>query len=212
VAEHKSEGNVLVEKLGQAYQGIKRGPSRGMWLVIGLVVLAVVVGLTWWYFRRSARETNSERWVRLDDALFESQIKGLAEDKKLKDTTQGRLARMEYARALLHAGLNAQAQKHPDARKPIEEAVKLFEGLAKEKWPVALLKAQAWEGVAKGREALGEIDGAKQAYEQIKKEVPNTVAAEDADKQIARLSPPEGSQARRELEAVTKEYAGATGE
>jgi hypothetical protein len=208
VAEHKSEGNVLVEKLGQAYQGIKRGPSRGLLLVLGLVVLAVVVGLSWRYFRRSARETNSERWVQLDDALFETQIKGLAEDKKLKDTTQGRLARMEYARALLHAGLNAQGQTHPKARQPIEEAVGIFEGLAKEKWPVPLLKAQAWDGVAKGREALGNIDGAKQAYEEIKKAVPGTVAAEDADKQIARLSPAEGSQARRDLEAVTKEYSG----
>lgn len=208
MAEHKSEGNVLVEKLGQAYQGIKRGPSRGLLLVLGLVVLAVVVGLSWRYFRRSARETNSERWARLDDALFESQVKGLADDKKLKDTTQGRLARMEYARFLLSTGLFDQGQKRPEARKRIEEAVGLFEGLAREKWPLPLLKAQAWEGVAKGREALGNLDGAKQAYEEVKKAVPGTVTAEDADKQIARLSPPEGSQASRDLQAITKEYAG----
>jgi lipopolysaccharide biosynthesis regulator YciM len=162
------ESSVLVEKLGQAYQGIKQGPSRGTLLFVGLAVLVVVLVLTWRYFSNSSRATNSERWVKLDDAVFAEQLEKLMQDKELQNTPQGRQARIKDARRLLDLGLGGLARGDPAALGNVEKATQLYEDLLKDSSLLPLQRQEALLNAAKGNVTLGNLDRARELYNQLK--------------------------------------------
>jgi hypothetical protein len=204
MAIHKAETNVLTEKLGRAYQGIKQGPSRGMLLVGGLVVLVVVLVFTWRYFSTSSRATASARWLRLDGAVFPPQLEDVVADKDFKGSTPGRIARYKEARVHLHAGLRDLGRKTPFAYGSIRKATELYEELLKESAPLPLLQQEALWGAAKGHESLGDLPKARELYERLMTQHKGSALAADAEKQLARLDNPGNQQ---ELKSIVKEYS-----
>jgi hypothetical protein len=202
---HKHESNVLVEKLGQAYQGVKQGPSRSTMLLAGLAVLAVVLVFTWRYFSTSSRETSSARWLRLDEIEFAPQLDSALNDKDFAKTPQGRLARFKKARVQLYDGLRGLGAKKEDAFKNVKDATNLYEELLKEPAPLPLLYQEALWGAAKGNESLGNLDRAKELYNKLAsdKETKGSVLAKDAEKQLQRL---DDKDYRAELMRVVETY------
>src|SRR5262249_17758559 len=68
------ETNVLADKLGKAVEGLKQGPSRRTLVYVGIAVLALLVYFTWRYFSTSSEKGSSERWFKLDQAVFPAQL------------------------------------------------------------------------------------------------------------------------------------------
>ncbi len=209
---HKGEGSILVEKFGQAYQGIKQGPSRGTLLLVGLAALVVVLVVTWRYFSTSSRNANSERWMRLDGAVFPSQLDEAINDKTFKTTAPGRVARFREARRLLHEGIRELGMKSPLAFERIRKATALYEELVKEPAPAPQLAQEALWCAAKGNECLGNLDTARDRYNKLIKDHKDSALAKDAEKQLDRLK---NEDTKSERDRLLKEYhppEGASGQ
>jgi hypothetical protein len=195
VTERKAlERNTLAEQIGRAYQGIKQGPSRST--VIFVIVLAVGVAAFFVirYFYYANKEVSSERWLKLDEAVFPEQVENLVEDPKLQGTAQHDLARCKEARFKLSRGLRdlGSLGMRKEARKQIEEATAIYEDLRSSTRLPPLLRQEALWGAAKGYESLGgvkNIQKARALYEELQKEFENTALGKDARKQLDRLDP-----------------------
>jgi hypothetical protein len=206
---HKGESSVLAEKFGQAYQGIKQGPSRGTLLLVGLAALVVALVFTWRYFSTSSRNTSSERWMRLDGAIFPGQLDEAINDKDFKATPAGRVARFREARRLLHEGLRQLGMKDPLAFDRLRKATALYEELLKEPAPAPQLAQEALWGAAKGNESLGNLDKAREWYNKLQKDHKDSALAKDAEKQLARLDNPDN---KADLDRLIKEYQPPSGQ
>jgi hypothetical protein len=208
-AEHRREleSNVLVEKLGRAYQGLKQGPSRGTVLFVGAILLGVVLWFAWRYFSSTSAKTNSARWLRVDEAIFPEQLDGIVEDNELKGTTQQRVARYKEARRLLREGMTRLGgEDSATAAANIKRGVEIYEELLKESAPLLPLRQEALLGIAKGSEALNDLEKARSYYNQLAndKESAGSPLAKEAAKQVERLDDPSNE---RDLKDLGKKYA-----
>jgi hypothetical protein len=181
------ESTALGQQLEHLYEGLRQGPSRNTLLSAGAIVLIILLVVVARWFWVSSQEGESARWLRLDEALFPSQIEALARDKSLADSTQARVARILEARVKLTEGLrNLAADK--EARKEVEEGTRLYEELIKESSSlVPLLRQEVLLGAAKGNEALGKRDQAKRYYEQLAQEFKDSALGKEARQQLERL-------------------------
>jgi hypothetical protein len=207
-AEHRKEleTNVLVDKLGRAYQGLKQGPSRGTVVFFGVVLLGVVLWGAWRYFSTSSARANSERWMKVDDAVFPAQLDGLVEDKEIQGTTQGRAARFKEARRQLRDGLRDLGGGGNEAAEKVRRGISLYEELLKESTPLPVLRQEALMGAAQGYEALGELDKARELYRRLAddKESAESALGKEAKKQLERL---DDDNNKRDLEDLIKKLA-----
>jgi hypothetical protein len=207
-AEHRKElqTNTLANKLGEAIQGMKEGPSRGTVLVLFAVALVVILVLVWRYFSTTAEENESARWLRWDGLSTQEQLKAFAEDKDVQGHLPGRLARLEEARRDLHDGLRdlgGLGASRTQALDEIRKAAGQYDKLAEECADKPLLHQQALLGAAKAHEALGETDQAQQFYQQLADKYGRTGLGREAEDQIQRLKEAEKN---GDLKALREEY------
>lgn len=191
-AEHRKElqTNVLADKLGRVLQNMRAGPSRGTAVLLVVAVLAVVLGLIWYYFWKSKEESTSRLWVRWNGITTPQELQNFADDKDIQGTPQSRLARFELARQKLLEGtrkLGSSIDRDP-AITSIREAGKLYEELADQVTDNPLMQQQAMLGAAKAQEALSEWAKAKEAYKRLQDKYPNSTLGEYAQDQLKRLS------------------------
>src|SRR5262249_54834771 len=145
---------------------LKKGPTRGTIIVLGLVLLGLGLFFLWRGFTAASRQTASGRWVQVDSVLFPEQLEALLENKDLKDTVPGDVLRYREARRRLHGGLRGlgNPETHKAARGDLEAGIAQYLDLLKKAAPSPLLEQEALWAVAKGSEALGapeEINRAK---------------------------------------------------
>ena len=182
------ESNSLQEGLTQVLDGVKQGPSNTLLFWVGSVVLAVLAVMLFFWFARSSEATASGRWVALGDATFLPQVDELVGQADLKDTPQGRLARFKSARLNLSQGLRELGGAKSDrARESIAAATKDYDELLRTAGRVPLLHQEALWGAAKGHEAQGEYEKARELYGRLVKEYAASALGKDAEKQLKRL-------------------------
>lgn len=200
--------NSLTHRLGEAFQGMKQGPSRGTVVTLVVVGLILILVLAWRYFSRSAEESDSARWLRWDSVVSPDQLKELAEDKEIRNHIQGRLARVEQARRYLHDGLRdigSEGTLRKEAVDNIRKAAHLYGELVEECTDVPLLHQQVTMGAAKANESLGDYDQARKYYLQLAQS-PNTAQSalgKEAEEQLKRL---EAAERNGDLEELRKKY------
>lgn len=200
--------NTLAHRLGDAFQGMKEGPSRGTILLLVAVGLIVILVLAWRYFSHSSEESDSARWLKWDSLVSPEQLKEFADDKEMRPHIQGRLARIEEARRLLHDGLRdigSEGSLRKEAIENIRKAARLYTELVDECTETPLLHQQVTMGAAKAHESLGEFEQAKKFYQQLAQSpaYKNTVLAQEAEEQLKRL---ETAERNGDLEALRKQY------
>jgi hypothetical protein len=194
------ESTALGTQLEHLYEGLRQGPSRTTLLYAGGIVLVAILILTARWFWMSSQEGESARWLRLDEALFPNQVEALAQDPSLSGSTQSRMARIFEARVKLSEGLRNLATDR-DAREQVEKGTKLYEELIKESGSlVPLLRQEVLLGAAKGNEALGHLDKAREYYTKLDKEFPQSALGKEAAQQLERLNADE--QNLKQLEAL----------
>jgi tetratricopeptide (TPR) repeat protein len=191
-AEHRKElqTNVLADRLGRLLEGVKEGPSRSTWLILGAVALVVVLILAWRYFAQSAESISAARWVRLDGLATGDELEDFINDKDNKGTPQLRAARFELARLSLAEGLAGLGKplSRPTAVGQIKKAAETYEQLADETGELPLLHEEALSGAARAYESLGEFTKAKTFYERLVKEHGKSPLARDANAALERLN------------------------
>src|SRR5947209_4036753 len=90
-AEHRKEleTNVLAQQLGKAYEGLKQGPSRTTVFYIAAAAAVVLIVVLFRYFTSSSEASSSDKWTKLDEAVFTVQLESLLKEGDFKDTPQG---------------------------------------------------------------------------------------------------------------------------
>ncbi len=204
-AEHRKElvTNTLANRLGEAIQGMKEGPSRSTILIGVAIGLILILVLSWYYFATSAAEADSARWLKWDNLSSPEQLKSFADDQEVQGHIQGKLARMEEARRYLYDGLGELGAAPAQARENIKKAAEAYDTLANELSDKPLLHQQALMGAAKAHESLGEYDQARTFYQQLKDNYANTALGHDAAEQLQRL---DAAEKNGDLNALREEY------
>jgi hypothetical protein len=197
--------NDLAKGLTSAYEGLKKGPSRGT--IIGLAVLLAIVLLCIlgrWYWV-SSNTTESKRWQTVDGAVFPSEIVSSLDEKDLEGTSQLTALRYQTARMKLAEGVRelGDSSTRKKGREKIAEAKTIYEDLSKKSSSLSpVLHQEALWGAAKAYEALGrsdDLDEAIKLYEKLRKEYPSSALGRDAKKQLQRLNDKETRQKIVEL-------------
>jgi tetratricopeptide (TPR) repeat protein len=196
-AEHRKElmTNTLANRLGEAVQSIKEGPSRGTIVVLVAIGLIVILALVWRYFITSSEEADSARWLQWDSLTTPEQLKAFVENKEMEDQAQGRLARLTEARRSLYEGLRqlGNAGTRKKALEELQLAAGLYDKLADEYVDKPLLHQQVLMGAAKAHESLGDAEQARKYYQQLQNKYGDTVLGRDAAEQLQRLDAAENS-------------------
>jgi tetratricopeptide (TPR) repeat protein len=207
-AEHRKElvTNTLANRLGEAVQNMKEGPSRGTIIVLSAIGLIVILVLIWRYLATSAEEADSARWLKLDSLTTPEQLKAFVEDKDAEGQVQGRLGRLEEARRSLHEGLRqlGNTGTRKKAQEDIHRAAELYDKLADEWADKPLLHQQVLMGAAKAYESLGEADQARKYYQRLKEKYGETVFGRDAAEQLQRL---ETAEQNGDFKALRDEFS-----
>jgi len=207
-AEHRKElmTNSLAHRLGDAFQGMKEGPSRGTILTVVAAAVVLILILAWRYFATSAEESDSARWLRWDKLSSPEELTTFADDKEMQGHMQGRLARLEEARRQLHNGLRdigGAGTARTQALESIKKSAELFDKLAEECADKPLLHQQALMGAAKAHESLGEDEAAHKYYQQLNEKYAGSALGKEAGEQMKRL---DDAKKNGELKALREEY------
>lgn len=200
--EHK--GPSVKDHLTQALDFVKKNTPPRTGLYVALALGALLIFLLFRYFWLSSAATVSDRWARLAQAVYVSQVEAIASDPELKDTDQARMARLIEARMRLDGGLKSLGVNHVQALKELETARTIYTELTKSPGRVPLIQQEALWGAAKANEALGNDAAAIELYNQLRKEHDGSALARDAKNQLERLNDPAGKKDRDELREVLK--------
>jgi tetratricopeptide (TPR) repeat protein len=191
-AEHRKEleTNKLADKIGGVINSFKEGPSRNATIYGSLVLVAIMLVIIYFWVAANAKAADSARWLKLDSL---DSVKS-ADDfiKENPDTEQARLARLQVARLdLLTGTTNLDSITKSDAIKGLRRAAESYEKLANESASTPLLVQESLLNAAQARETLGEYDRAKQLYERLSRDFPQSLkgkAAADAVKKLDEYS------------------------
>jgi tetratricopeptide (TPR) repeat protein len=215
---HNLEKNTLADSLNRVVQALKEGPSRSTWIVVGIVVAAVALYFVWNYFSKSSDEKSSARWYTAFRLFDGESVTAPADEKSLPlsneaelekfvkehdGTVQAKVCRFYLARLAMARGEGRLGGLERDgALEHVRKAAGLYEKLAGETsdWPD--LHQQALLGAGKAHEALGDFSQALKHYNQFVSDYSNPKSAflDDATAGQERLK--EGSDSRKELEAL----------
>lgn len=204
-AEHRKElvTNTLANRLGEAVQSMKEGPSRGTILLLVAAGLILIVVLVWHYLSSSKEEADSTRWFKWDNLSSPEELEKFASANQ--GELPGRVARLEEARRNLHRGLRnlGDPGTRTQAQGDIKKAAEAYDKLAEELSDKPLLHQQVLMGAAKAHESLGEYDQARKYYEQLKGKYGATKLGEQASEDWERL---DAAEKRGDLKALRDEF------
>jgi tetratricopeptide (TPR) repeat protein len=208
-AEHRKEleTNTLADHIGQFVQNLKQGPSRSalVWGTAIAVLILLIVAYRW--IASNAASNDSGRWLRFDQITSREDLETFLKDNA--ETEQGRLARFELARLDLVEGLgNLGSLNRADAVKKVQRAADIYEKLSSESGNTPQLTREALLNAAKARESLGEYDKAKQLYQRLARDFPQSLAGKSAAEQAKALD--SSSPELEELKQIAKDTSGDT--
>jgi tetratricopeptide (TPR) repeat protein len=188
-AEHRKElkTNVLAARLGQIFEGVRHKPSSTTIVVAVFVLVAVAVGLAWWFFSTRSSAARAMQWVKVDQAADVDDLN--ADIKDDAGSQPGRAARFKKARYLLSQGQAHLYTKglRKEALSQLEEAADLYEGLAKDVKDLPVLHVEALTGAAASQEMCGKFDDAIRLYREAAQKYGSSDAGKQAAEKLALL-------------------------
>jgi tetratricopeptide (TPR) repeat protein len=188
-AEHRKElqTNTLADHLGRLLQNLRAKRLPGSLTIWVFIVLALALVVGWRIYSKLSFERHSEEWLKLDQASTLDDLKRLAEQNAGSVPT--RIVRFQLARVQLRQGMEyfCSASRHEDAVKDLESAGKLYAELAEESKDNPILAQEAMLGVAKARESLGDLSGAREWYQKLAEKYPDSVNGKQAAERLKKL-------------------------
>jgi tetratricopeptide (TPR) repeat protein len=208
-AEHRKqlETNTLADNIGNFVQNLREGPSRSAVVYGSIIVGIILLIVVYRWISSNAAASDSSRWLRWDQISNREELETFLKDNT--DTEQGRLARFELARLDLVEGLNNLGTLgRSDAIKRVQRAADVYERIASEQGNTPQLTREALMNAAKARESLGDYDKAKQLYNRLAREFPQSLMGKSAAAQVKALDA--GGLELEELKQLAKDTSGDT--
>ncbi len=203
--KHKDDETLLDRSLRKAAEFAKTPPSRTTWIVlVCLVLVGTLIGV-WFYFTATAAASSSTLWTGLD-LTPRADLQKFAQEANHQNTVQGRWAEARAARldmqdVALLGGTNADRDK---AAKEIEDARSIYQKLVQEAGDTPPLMQESLMGLAKSNEILGDLDKAKQYYDQLSRDYPKSALGQDAQKRSKALEDPA---VKEQIQTLAAEFA-----
>jgi hypothetical protein len=195
-AEHRKElqTNLLADKLGRLMQSLREGtwkvhPSTKAWIITAAVVAVVALLIGWRFYSSSVTKSASAEWIRIDDAASLADLEKIVEQDPTGKAS--RAVRFQMARIFLRRGMEHFVSTAPNARADalgdLNKAAEQYSTLADQVKDTPLLEQEALMGVAKVKEALNELDAARDAYQKLASKYPQSVNGKEAAKRLSKL-------------------------
>ena len=188
-AEHRKElqTNVLANQMGKLVQGISSKPNPSTLVVTVFIVLVIGLIAGFMIYNRSSDQARSKQWVALSEVGSTEDLDKFA--KEHSGSLPARVSRFQRARVLLNDGLQNlfSMTGRGSALKNLEEAEEIYQQLAKESTDTPLLHQEALMGVAKSREARGDLTEARKVYDDLATRFPKYPLGEAAKKHLEQL-------------------------
>jgi hypothetical protein len=204
-AEHRHQlhTNILADRVGRLFQGMKSAPKSTSALVWVLVLLSFGTLAIWRYWSHASEANSSALWTEVDVATHDPRA-GLRDLQNIGNqnpgTIPGRTADFELARLSLQNGLDTITEfKNDQAIDSIKRALRLYKTLAKQCADSPLLAQEALMGVAKAKESLigvtpdegeddyGTLDQALEAYQNLASKYPKGLLGEEASRRMQKI-------------------------
>ncbi len=210
-AEHRKqlETNTLADKIGGFVDSFKEGPSRNAIVYGTVIVVVLLLILIYRWVSGNATSNDSDRWRRWGQVATREELDTFI--KEYPDTEQGRLAQFELARLDLVEGqrdLDSPLDR-AGALKKVQRAADAYEELAGKPANSPQLNQEALLNAARARETLGQFDRAKEWYDRLARDYPNSLKAKDAGEQVKALD--SSGAVLEELKQLAKEREPAGG-
>jgi hypothetical protein len=204
VEHHKGEDTLIARSMKSVADVVKTPPSRTTWLVVVAVLLIGVLLGAWLLFNASATASSSALWVKLDQTPNDDLVK-FAHNASNERTVQARFALAKAARLDMQnvAYLGSHADRSVAVKK-IEEARSTYQKLVEESGDTPALMQESLMGAAKTNEILNDLPKAKQYYDRLAHDYPNSVFGKEAAKRIKVLSDDEG---KKDIDALANQFA-----
>jgi tetratricopeptide (TPR) repeat protein len=191
-AEHRKEleTNKLADKIGGFVQSFKEGPSRNAVIYGSLVGVVLLLLIIYRWVSANTTASDSARWLSWDQVATRTGLESFATENG--ETEQGRLARFELARLDLVDGLARLGSpiSRTDGIKSVRRAAEAYKKLAGESGNTPQLTQEAMLNTAKALESLGEYGEAKQWYERLARQYPQSLKGKNAAEQAKALDSP----------------------
>lgn len=183
VRRHELQHNELADWLVKTGEEIK--PYLNLILAATLAVLVGLAAYSWW--SRSSAAENVLAWNEFNAGLDTGNLETLA--KVISDyssTTAAGMAAVVSADSRLAMGCNQLFSNKALGLRDINAAIELYSAGLAPAQPSAL-REQATFGLARAKEAKGEIEPASRHYRELVEKWPNGVYAADAKQRLADL-------------------------
>jgi predicted negative regulator of RcsB-dependent stress response len=180
---HELEQNMLADWLATRAEFIRHYLQA---IVASLVAVVVIVG-AWAYISRRSANQEAAAWQQVFVASDTGDVDGLA---RLADhfgsTTAGQWARMRLADIKLDQGINQSFDDRAASQKALAEAVDNYRTV-QAKTGDAERKQRATLGLARAYESQDKLPDAREQYDQLVKQWPDTVYGQEARARLVDL-------------------------
>ncbi len=183
---HELEHNELADWLAGSIETVK--PYVNTILGVLLAIMIVLVGGIWWM--QQSQADVAESWDAFYTALASKNVVDLttvAEDYPHSNAADW--ARVVAGNVRLNVGCNKLFENRADANLQLHKAADLFDEVLEKSQQQALLD-RATYGLARAREAMGELDEAKELYKKVAENWPDGPFAEIAAGRLEKLQQP----------------------
>jgi tetratricopeptide (TPR) repeat protein len=180
---HKLHQNALAAWINQAIAAVKPYQNALLGAVI-LVILAIIIG-TWWFSESASRAAAA--WSQFFEAYQEGNSAAL--EKVAEDNPGSRAAMpadLVAADIQLAQGCYMLFINKATANQQLSKAADLYQQV-RDRTSLPALRVQAVFGLARTREAQGQLPAAVQLYTEVAKNWPDSVYAKLSEKRLADL-------------------------
>ncbi len=193
---HELQHNELAQWLANVGEALK--PYQNIIYTMGVLLLVFLAGYAWW--SRSASAQTSRAWTELNRGLDNRSLSDLAEViENHPDTYVARTAAVLTADFRLIEGCGRLFHNKALARGELNKAVYLYESCLRTGKEKSLLE-RATIGLARAKEALGELNEARRYYGEVATNWPRGAFAAAAKQRLHDLE-------RREIKQLYDDFS-----
>ncbi|MBX3415083.1 MAG: tetratricopeptide repeat protein [Pirellulales bacterium] len=184
---HELQTNQLADWMGNSVETAKPYTK----LIAGVVVAAVVIFGSIYYLSRQTEKRQAEGWEKYFAAMTRptpDQMQAVAD--AYRGTAVGSWARLDLADIQAERGTEALFQDRNEANQELRSAMENYRLVADEPAAGDIPRQRALLGLARASESLNQLDIARDAYNRLLKDYPNSAYSDEATQRLADLDRP----------------------
>jgi hypothetical protein len=184
---HELQHNALADWLAQTILAIQ--PYQNIILTAVTAVVVVMLGYTWWSHQAAAQSTQA--WDDMNVVLESGNVPKLTKIiDEYPDTNVAQMAAVVSADYYLGQGCERLFVNKASAQDELNKAIKLYESVRQGSRVPEMIQERAAFGLARAKEAKGELASAERLYEEVVTTWPRGAFASAASQRAIDLKRP----------------------